>query len=239
MDDRSSLSASSDDRRASFLAAMTHIDWGKVISLLLIVVLMTFMNIGTRNQHNQYVNNILYLAVVLIFMPGSIFSAHSILDIAKESFKAFSDIHPVESSYIALSHFATCWFVIASWRSKSLRNLLFWQLLNETVTAGVDKYTHLSSSFICRGCALVEDEDVVHCTHAIFNDSMNSYAFDILIREYVLTPIFVYGYLLPRFILYWVSMIPFFLWIGLWIGALIAVNKVKVTKELKRRRNFQ
>ncbi|KAL7450489.1 hypothetical protein ACHAWC_002397 [Mediolabrus comicus] len=244
VDDRSSLSASTGDRRASFLTVMTHIDWGKVIPLLLIVVLMTNMNIGTRIQHNQYVNNILYLVVVLIFigltLPGvkSIFSAHSILDIAKH-FEAFSDVHPVESSHIALSHFATCWFVVASWRSKSLRNLLFWQLLNETVTAGVDKYTYLSSSFICRGCALVEDEDVVHCTHAIFNDSINSYAFDILIREYVLTPIFVYGYLLPRFILYWVSMIPFFLWFGLWIGALIAVNKVKVTKELKRRRNFR
>jgi len=47
---------------------------------------------------------------------------------------------------------------------------------------------------------------------------MKLHAFDNLIRVYVLPPFFVYGYLLPKFIFYWVRKVPFFFWTVLIIG---------------------
>ena len=219
--DDSSLTVSSDVKKASFLAAMTHhIDWERVLPLLMAVTVMSYMKIGTRKQKNQYMNNMLYLVGMLLYtrltLPyvKSTFSAHSILDISKQSFEAFVYVHPIESPHIALSHFATYWFYIAAWRSKSTRNLLFWALLVETVAAGVNEYVHL-----------LDDQDVVHCTRVIFKDTMKNYAFDNLIREYVLPPFFVYGYLLPKFIMHWVKGPMLWLVVGMVLLGLGWIHK--------------
>ena len=179
---------------------MAHVDWEQAITLLLAILLMTHMNIGTRRQKNQYVNNIFYFVVMAIIMyltvPSvkSVFSSHSVIDITNQSFVAFAFVHPMESPHIALFHFSLCWFHIAAWRSKSSHNLLFWQFLVETVSASVNEYTHP-----------IEEHDVIHCTIVAFKDSMKQCVFDNMLREYVLPPFFLWicGYLLPKFIIHW------------------------------------
>ncbi|KAL3783074.1 hypothetical protein HJC23_012111 [Cyclotella cryptica] len=197
-DINSTLWGVSDHKIPSMSAVMSHVDWGRALTLFFAVILMTKMKVGTTPQKNQYINNILYYAVMAIVMRltlphvKAMFSNHSILDIVRQSFEAFRYVHPMESPHIALSHFTTYWFGIAAWRSRSLRNFFFWQLLRETVSATLNEYCHL-----------IEDKDIVHCSRVAFIASMKEYAFDNLIREYLVAPFFVYGYLLPKFIIYW------------------------------------
>ena len=217
-----SLNVLSDDKTPTFAVIMTHVDWGRATILFLAVTVMTWMNIGLTRQKNQYVNSILYLVGTLIylrlFVPRvkSTFSGYSILDTAKQSFDAFVYVHPMASPQIALSHFATYWILVASWLSKSPRNLLMWQFLYETVTAIVNEFCHL-----------IEDQDIIHCARVAFKESVRPSAFDDMIRVYVLPPFFVYGYLLPQFIIYWTKG-PI-LWFGTAI-ALHAMYKLKVAK---------
>ena len=114
------------------------------------------MNIGTIRQKNQYVNSIIYLVVMAIFMfliipdVKSLFSSHSVIDIIRHSLAEFAYVHPMESPHIALFHFALYWLYIADQRSKLLRNLLFWHFLVETVSASMNEYSHL-----------IEEQDVI------------------------------------------------------------------------------
>jgi hypothetical protein len=197
----SSIVVLSDEKQPTLLAVGGCVDWGRALTLFLAITILSWMNIGTKREKNQYVNNILYLIVLLIYMRlfvprvKSTFSNFSIVDIAKQSFAAFAYVHPMESPHIALSHFATYWVLVASWRSKSLRSLLFWQCLYEVVVAIVNESSHM-----------IEDQDIVHCARVAFKTSVRSSAFDDVLRVYVLPPFFVYGYLLPNFIIYWVTV---------------------------------
>jgi hypothetical protein len=197
-DETSTLRAISDHKIATISSIMGHVDWGRALTLLFAIVFLTKAKIGTDPQKNQYTNNILYYCVLALFLRLTLpnvkgmFSTNSIIDIVRQSFEAFRYVHPMESPRIALSHFATYWFRIAALRSKSLRNLLFWQLLGETVSAFFNEYCHL-----------LEEQNIVHCTRAGFIVTMKEYAFDNLIREYIVSPFFVYGYLLPKFVMHW------------------------------------
>ena len=167
------------------------------------------------------------LVVLRLTLPDveTTFSHHSILDTTKQSFRAFAYVHPMESTHIALCHFATYWFKIASWNSKSPRNLLLWQFLVESVTASVNECSHL-----------IESDNAVHCTRVLFKNSVKMCAFDNLMREYILPPFFVYGYLLPKFTFYWICKVPFPLWIGaLMIGIFYKTRNEKLTKRGKKK----
>ena len=197
-DSSSTVNTFSDAKKPSFWAMVDHSDTEIAIALLFIISVMTWMDIGTKRQKNQYFNNMLFMFTMLIALRLSqptakaTFSDHSILDITRQSFEAFAYVHPMESSLIALSHFATYWLIIAAWGAKSPRNMLVYRLLYETVTAIVNESVHLT-----------EAQDIVHCTRVAFKESVTVYAFDRLIRAYVLPPFFVYGYLLPKFIAHW------------------------------------
>ena len=230
----------------TFGLVMGTVVWGRAIALLFLIAVMTWLDVGTNKQRNQYMNNIIYLVVLLIVMRltspkvESTFSHHTILDTATQSFRAFAYVHPMQSTHIALCHFATYWFAIASWTCKSSRNLLFWQFLYETVTSSVNEYSHL-----------IESQGTAHCTRVLLRETAKMCAFDNLIQKYVLTPLFVYGYLLPRFIFYWISKVPFIVWLGALmiviykakgkLGALmIVICKAKGKSKIhQRRRNFQ
>ena len=67
-------------------------------------------------------------------------------------------------------------------------------------------------------CSAAEHQDVVHCTRVAFKESAKRYAFDDLIRAYVLPPFFVYGYLLPKFIWFWARH-P-----ALWVGMIVLLT---------------
>lgn len=220
------LTVLTDDKRPTLAAVMAHVDWGRSLALLFAVVATTLTNAGTARRANQYVNNVLYLVVMVLVVRltqsgvlGTFY--HSPIDVARQSFAAFAYVHPMASPGIALCHFATYWFLIAAWRSKSPRNLLMWQLLYETVTAGVNEFAHL-----------VENQDVVHCTRVAFKESAKRYAFDDLIRAYIVPPFFVYGYLLPKFIWFWARE-P-----ALWVGMIVLLTGVYKLKDFLIRERF-
>ncbi|KAL7533222.1 hypothetical protein ACHAWF_004394 [Thalassiosira exigua] len=228
----SGMSVFSDEKRPTFRVVLGHVAWGRGLTLLFITVILTWMDLGTKRRKNQYFNNILYYLAVLVVMritlPNveSTFSHHSIIDTAKQSFEAFAYVHPMDSPHIALCHFATYWFAIASWISKSPRDLLLWQFLYETVTFGVNEYSHI-----------IENQNVVHCTRVAFKAIMNKYALDDWIRAYILPPFLVYGYLLPKFTIYWIRKVPVLSWIGALI--ILGIYKINVAKGLGGRKYFQ
>ncbi|KAL7517745.1 hypothetical protein ACHAWX_002640 [Stephanocyclus meneghinianus] len=197
-DETSTLRAISDHNIATISSIMGHIDWRRALALFIAIGFLTKTKVGTQPQKNQYTNNILYYFVLALFLRLTLpnvkgmFSTYLIIAIVRQSFEAFRYVHPMESPRIALSHFATYWFRIAALRSKSLRNLLFWQLLGETVSAFFNEYCHL-----------LEEQNIVHCTRAGFIVTMKEYAFDNLIREYIVSPFCVYGFLLPKFVMHW------------------------------------
>ena len=119
-----------------------------------------FGGVKPKQSNKQYLNNVLYLigmATYLYFSTNNdgMFSPHhSVWDVARESYRAFTLVHPVPSSsahIMALSHFASYWFLLAAWRSRSLRAMLVWQLLYELVTAPLDEWAHLSSTNMVGG----------------------------------------------------------------------------------------
>jgi hypothetical protein len=218
----STLNMFSDSKKPSFSAVIDKMNIPLTIAILFIVTVMTWMDVGTARQKNQYCNNILFMVTLLIFLrlslptTKSIFSDHSIYEITTQSFEVFAYVHPIESSFIALSHFATYWFNIAAWGAKSSRNMLVYRLLYETVTA-MSEAAHLT-----------ETQDIVHCTRIAFKKSVVLFAFDELIRGYILPPFFVYGYLLPKFIAYWCGKSSTIFWIGLIAVALLGLRKYKI-----------
>lgn len=182
----------------TFWSVMERVDCGLAIAVLAAVCLLTYFRIGVKHQPNQYRNNFFYLVVMAIIIyfttPNTgFFSPNSIMTIVQESYRAFTIVHTMSSPWISLSHFATYWFKVAAWRSKSLRNMLFWQLLVEIVSAPVNEYAHHT-----------EELNEIRCMRMAFINSAKHYAFDDMIRVYVLSPFFVYGYLLPKFLYHWI-----------------------------------
>ena len=175
--------------------------------LLIAIGITTWYRIGTKYQSNQYINNLLYLIVLTIYYyftrsnttMGLISPNFSFRRIVYESYKTFTVVHPIHESsqLICISHFVTYWFKIASWQSKSIRNLLIWQLLVETVSCFANEYTH----------ANFEESTTTRCIRMAFITNTQHYIVDDMIRTYILPPFLVYGYLLPNFILYWIGFV--------------------------------
>ena len=201
------LNMFSDAKKPSFSAVLEKMNIPLTIAILFIVTVMTLMDIGTTRQNNQYFNNVVFMITMLIALQLSkptmkaTFSHHSILDTIMQSFEAFAYVHPMESTFLLMSHFATYWPNIAALGVKSPRNMLVYRLLYETI-AIVNEAAHLT-----------EAQDIVHCTRVAFKESVGLYAFDELIRGYILPPLFVYGYLLPKFIVHWAKSSPFWIWL--------------------------
>lgn len=193
----------------SFQSVMERVDWGYALTLLVIVAILTYFKVGVQHQKNQYLNNCLYIGamffVVYFTKPTEgFFSSNSITSVVKESYRAFTIVHPVSSPWIAMSHFATYWFKIASWRAKSFRNMLAWQLLVEWVTAPVNEFAHH-----------LEEHNDVRCMRIAFISTVKHFAVDDVIRVYVLPPFFVYGYLLPKFLFHWTTVCM--QWLFFWL----------------------
>lgn len=187
-------------KHPSVKSVMARVDWGRAIILLTIVCFLTYTGRCTEHERNQFLNNALYLAfmTVVIYTTTNvegIWSGNSLFTIVGESYRAFVHVHPNESPLVAISHFGTYWFYIASWRCKSLRNLLFWQFMIELVTASVNEFTHHT-----------EAQNDVRCMRIAFIGAFKSYAIDNILRVYICPPFFVFGYLLPKFTAYWIMV---------------------------------
>ncbi|CAJ1969438.1 unnamed protein product [Cylindrotheca closterium] len=185
----------------TFSALVQRVDWDRAIVLIALICYLTYNQIGTKHQQDQYRNNAIYLFIMSIYMylstnHNGYFSQISVFDVVHQSFQAFKAVHPTSSPFICLSHFAVYWFNIASWRSKSLRNLLFWQLCVELVSASTDEFAHH-----------FEDLNHVRCMRLSFIHRMQNYVIGELIRKYVVPAIFVYLYLLPAFLFHWAGVL--------------------------------
>jgi len=187
-------------KHPTLASVMARVDWGRAIILLTIVAFLTYTGRCTKHERNQFLNNALYLTLMALVVYATtnvegLWSGNSLFTIVGESYRAFVSVHPDESPLIAISHFGTYWFYIASWRCKSLRNMLFWQFLIELVTASVNEYTHHT-----------EEQNDVRCMRIAFIGAFKNYAIDNILRVYICPPFFVFGYLLPKFIRYWFLM---------------------------------
>lgn len=197
-DGTADLKAIGGQKEPTFASVMERVDYGLAFSIFLVVSYMTYYDIGTKHQPNQYMNNVYYLGIMLVILyftlpeVHGVFSGIPIHTIANEAFNAFKLVHPMESPIIAISHFLTYWFKIASWRSKSLRNLLFFQLCVETISCFCNEWAHHT-----------EEQSGVRCMRLAFIGAVKHYAFDSLIRTYICPPFFVYGWLLPNFLWHW------------------------------------
>ena len=65
-----------------------------------------------------------------------LFSPDSLWRTAVDSCYAFASVHPMTSpQWLGWMHVATYWFQIAAWKSKTIRGVLFWYFLHESVAS--------------------------------------------------------------------------------------------------------
>jgi hypothetical protein len=147
-------------------------------------------------QHCQLGNNCAYLGLVVLHKAHHSDSAglwnpeSTLWFTVVQSYEIFTLVHPVTSSAIALSHFATSWTAFAAFRARSLRGMLFWWFCFEVCTVFVNEYFHYD-----------EADNAVQCMRVSFISDAQHYAINDVIRMYILSPFFVYGYLLPTMLL--------------------------------------
>ena len=114
---------------------MKHLQWKQIIVIAVAIAFLTYFGIGTCREgwDDVLLNNFLYLfgmglSIYLTTPAIHFFSWRSPIDIVRESFTAFQIVHPMESTAIVLSHFATYWLNIAAWFPGSVRSMLVWTL---------------------------------------------------------------------------------------------------------------
>jgi hypothetical protein len=215
-DDRSksiTFTALGAPRRPTLPSVWSRVESGKILTLLFLFVLSRGKTIKRNKdedgkpviphiQYNRLQANVLYLVGMALYMycttPSVVgmCSSHSIRHVVHESFRVFQIVHPISSPLILCSHFGTYWTLFAAWKASSLQNMLCWQYVHELVTTFVNEYTHHTEAL-----------HTVRYTRLVFIDTMQRYVLDDVIRAYVLPPFFVYGYLLPKFVLYQLGML--------------------------------
>lgn len=183
------------------------IDWLLVLGL---VVLLVFVKFGHKTRQldqpgSQVFHCFLYLAAVAVFKTfqtnsAGLLSPRPIWYTVVESYQAFKIVHPVTSPAIAISHFATYWISVGAFFSKRLTTMLILWCLYEVCTAFVNEYFHFG-----------EEDDSVRCMRVSFILYTKEYAINDVVRVYLLPPLFVYGYLLPKMMLYWFGPYGMFL----------------------------
>jgi hypothetical protein len=173
--------------------------WDRIFVIVGIIFVMSYYQVGTRTvgiRQIILVNIAFAIAAtysdVFFHHDGKWFSHLNTINIVEESFIAFRNVHPVENVAVATAHFATYWMHAASWFSKSPRRVLVWALLTEVVVTFVNEWSHHN-----------EWQTDVRCMRVAFIDGMKGHGYDELWREFFLGPIFVYFYLLPKFVVHW------------------------------------
>ena len=189
-------------KHRTFKQILVKVDWCLALGL---AILWLYLNKRVRGgqkerEYRQVWNCVVYLIVVVFYKSQqAIFSGllapSPLWTTVVQSYEAFTIVHPVTSPAIAVSHFGTYWIAIAAFRSKTLSSMLFWWFCYEVVTSFVNEFTHFA-----------EEDDSVRCMRVSFILHAKQYAINDVIRVYLLPPLFVYGYLLPKMALHWLSV---------------------------------
>lgn len=187
-------------RIATYWATSERVDWHWAFGVAAALFIMVVTGAGSQRKETQISAILVYLAAVTLYkyvQPNCMgfFSPDSLWRTAADSFRAFAEVHPMTSQIIGWSHIVTYWFPIAAWNAKTVRGVLFWYFLYESVTPFLNEYLHLT-----------EEDRQLRCIRVTFIHISKQYAVNELVRAYLLPPFFVYLYLLPKLILQWTPL---------------------------------
>lgn len=197
------------DQTATISGVISRVDWPLVLVLvgLLIILWRVPLTKGSSlcDRGQRMTCCLLYLCTVAVykwFQPqftSWINPDTNLIHTVKESFEAFRIVHPVNSVALCLSHFATYWPPLAAMQSRSVTRMLQWWLVYEGLTSLVNEWHHHD-----------EVDPAIQCTRVAFIAQAKQYVLNDIVRAYLLPPIFVYGYLLPKFLVrYVLSLLEF------------------------------
>lgn len=184
-----------DDR---FRRIFAKIDWFLAAGLAGLWVFCKISFRGLQKRHQVW-NCFMYLGVVALYKwyqdsTQGLIAPTSLWTTVTEAWHAFTVVHPVSSPAIALSHMATYWVSVAAFRSKCLQSMLIYWFCYEVATSFINEYFHFG-----------EEDDGVHCARVTFIAAARHYAINDVMRIYLMPPILVYGYLLPKMVLHWLG----------------------------------
>lgn len=215
MHSNSTVSAIGVTRKITFESVMERVNWFWALGLTVLLLFLWSFNCGAT-QKSQYWNVALYLCAVVLYkslrqlqqerqsttaiwlagdLLQDVVSFLSLMTSIVESCYIFVLVHPITSTGLVVSHVATSWFQLAAWRSKTLQQMIAWYILYEFVAGIVNEWAHA-----------MDTHDGVRCARLFFIQNIQSYAINDTIRDHVLAPLLVYGYLLPTFIFHWFSV---------------------------------
>lgn len=180
-----------------FYFALGQVDWTMLCCLSLFLNGLFYTNRGGKHrcQHTKAWHMMTFLALATyrysLFEYCDSLCSDSIWNSIVESCRMFTVFHnPVESPrMVIVYHLATYWTALVAYHAKTLRGMLLYLILYELLTA-FNEYAHYA-----------DDEEEIWYSRDEFVNEIKQYAVDDIIRSYVLGPLMVYLYLLPKSIL--------------------------------------
>ena len=183
-------------RIPSIREAMARVDWQWAGAVLVVLLILVATGSGLEEKKRQLGAVGVYLAAVTMYdymQPSTLgfFSpTDSLWRTTLDSCFAFANVHPMTSQWIGWMHVATYWFQIAAWRSKTVRGVLFWYFMYESVSSFANEFMHLT-----------EEDRQVRCLRVTYVHLATRFAVNNVVRTYLLPPFLVYLYLLPKLLL--------------------------------------
>jgi hypothetical protein len=181
-------------RVASFWSTIERVDWRWAVAVGTVFLIFLVTEAGDNRKRGQLGTLAIYFAAVFMYkfiQPNAKFlRSLSVTSTIKDSFNAFSKVHPMTSPLSGWVHVATHWFQIAAWFSRTPKGILFWYFLHELVMNIVHEYVHLE-----------EEDRQLKCLRVAFIEIQKQFTIDDMLRSYIISPILVYTYLLPKLLL--------------------------------------
>jgi hypothetical protein len=180
-------------RIPSWETVLQRVDWPWALLLFLMCVFLKATHLGLQRNRHQGKAILLYLGSVVMykyFQPSclGLLSPYFFSRSISGSIQIFKYVHHPSSPAIGWTHAGTYWFQLMAWRSTTVQGVLVWYLLYESVAAFANEYVHMAEA----------TDYAIRCARVSFVQEMKQYAVDDTMRAYLLPPILVYGYLLPK-----------------------------------------
>jgi TupA-like ATPgrasp len=181
-------------RVASFWSAIERVDWHWAAAIGTVFLIFLITGSGAERKRSQMGTLTIYFAAVFVYkfiQPNAkILRSFSLISTIKENFNVFSKVHPITSPVSGWIHVATNWFQVAAWVSRTPRGVLFWYFIHELVMNIVHEYIHLD-----------EEDRQLKCLRVSFIEIQKIFTIDDILRTYIISPMLVYFYLLPKLLL--------------------------------------
>lgn len=165
-----------------------------------VLLILFVLRIGDRRKNWKkiaFVNiDIIFLASLLDnqYRGGNWFSGFRAHEIYTRTFKTFKEIHSVDDVGLSMIHFFTYWLYAIPWFARTPRKVLMFCLLTQATVLFIDEWAHH-----------YELRTELRCQRSEYIDTTARASYDNFFREFIWEPIFVYFYLLPKFIHHWIG----------------------------------